>query len=120
MTVCGIPGILLRAWWQGRCPAYSGLQRPRSRGQRGYEISRQWREMPMPPVHAEQRLQSLLEITYLLMRAVDPDEVLTVILSAALRLCDAEGCSLALLDPTGQELAFVAMAGPAKVEGFHI
>jgi signal transduction protein with GAF and PtsI domain len=76
--------------------------------------------MPMPHVHAEQRLQSLLEITHLLMSAVDPDEVLTVILTAALRLCDAEGCSLALLDPTGQELAFVAMAGPAKVEGFRI
>ena len=74
----------------------------------------------MPHVHAEQRLQSLLEITHLLMSAVDPDEVLTVILTAALRLCDAEGCSLALLDPTGQELAFVAMAGPAKVEGFRI
>src|SRR3989442_13076301 len=76
--------------------------------------------MPMQHVHAEQRLQSLLEITHLLMSAVDPDEVLTVILTAALRLCDAEGCSLALLDPTGQELAFTAMAGPAKGEAFRI
>src|SRR2546427_12267305 len=72
--------------------------------------------MPMQHVHAEQRLQSLLEITHLLMSAVDPDEVLTVILSAALRLCDAEGCRRALLDPTSQELTFVAMVGPVPAQ----
>ena len=74
----------------------------------------------MPHAHAEQHLQSLLEVTHLLMSAVDPDEVLTVILTAALRLFDAEGCSLALLDPERQELAFVTMAGPAKVDAFRL
>ena len=74
----------------------------------------------MPCTHAQQRLQSLLEVAPLLISAVDPDEALTVILTAAVRLFDAEGCSLALLDPTTQELAFVAMAGPAKACAFRL
>ena len=66
------------------------------------------------------RLQSLIEINRLLMSAVEPDEVLAVVLEAAVRLFEVEGCSLALLDDTAQELAFVAMVGPAKVEEFRI
>jgi Nif-specific regulatory protein len=54
------------------------------------------------------------------MSTVDPDEVLTVILTAALRLFGVEGCSLALLDATTQELAFVDMVGPAQVEEFRL
>jgi Nif-specific regulatory protein len=66
------------------------------------------------------RLQSLIEINQLLMSTVESDEVLTVILDAAIRLFAAQGCSLALLDDTTQHLAFVAMAGPAKVEEFRV
>jgi len=66
------------------------------------------------------RLQSLIEINQLLMSTVEPDEVLTVILDAALRLFAVQGCSLALLDDTAQHLTFVAMAGPAKVEEFRV
>lgn len=76
--------------------------------------------MLSPLTHAQQRLQSLLEISQLLMRTVDPDEVLTEVLTAALRLFAAEGCSLALLDATAQELTYVAMAGPAQVDAFRL
>ena len=74
----------------------------------------------MPCASAQQRLQSLLDLMHLVMRTVDPDEVLTVILTAAVRLFDAEGCSLALVDPTTHELAFVTMVGPARVDAFRL
>ena len=70
--------------------------------------------------HMQQRLDSLIEMNQLLMSTVEPHEVLTVVLEAALRLFAAQGCSVALLDETAQELAFVAMAGPAKVEEFRV
>lgn len=78
--------------------------------------------MSTPTEQTQLRLQSLIEINQLLMRisAVEPDEVLAVVLEAALRLFEVEGCSLALLDDTAQELAFVVMVGPAKVEEFRI
>jgi Nif-specific regulatory protein len=76
--------------------------------------------MHTPIEQTQLRLQSLIEINQLLMSAVEPDEVLAVVLEAALRLFEAEGCSLALLDDMAQELAFVAMVGPAKVEEFRI
>jgi len=76
--------------------------------------------MHTPTEQTQLRLQSLIEINQLLMSAVEPDEVLAVVLEAALRLFEVEGCSLALLDDTAQELAFVAMVGPAKVPEFRI
>ena len=69
---------------------------------------------------AQQRLQSLLDLMHLVMHAVDPDEVLTAILTAARRLFEADGCSLALLDPTTHELVFVTMVGPAQVDAFRL
>jgi Nif-specific regulatory protein len=74
----------------------------------------------MSCTYTPQHVQSLLEVTHLLMRTVDPDEVLAGILTAAMRVFDAEGCSLALRDPTTHELAFVAMVGPAKVDAFRL
>src|SRR5919198_4661265 len=68
----------------------------------------------------QQRLQSLTEISELLMSAVEPERVVTVILEAATQLFEVEGCSLALLDNVRQELAFVIMAGPAQVDEFRI
>ena len=67
----------------------------------------------------QQRLQSLTEISELLMSAVEPERVVAVILEAATRLFEVEGCSLALLDNVRQELAFVIMAGPAQVDEFR-
>jgi Nif-specific regulatory protein len=68
----------------------------------------------------QQRLQSLTEISELLMSAVEPERVVTVILEAATQLFEVEGCSLALLDNVRQELAYVLMAGPAQVEEFRV
>src|SRR5262249_18550571 len=68
----------------------------------------------------QQRLQSLTEISELLMSAVEPERVVTVILEAATQLFEVEGCSLALLDNVRQELAYVLMAGPAQVEEFWV
>src|SRR5215467_11023403 len=76
--------------------------------------------MAISLAQAQQRLQSLTEISELLMSAVEPERVVTVILEAALQLFEAEGCSLALLDHVRQELAYVLMAGPAQVEEFRV
>lgn len=69
---------------------------------------------------AQARLASLIEINQLLMRTVDPEEVLQVIMTSALRLFGVEGCSLGLLDDSGQHLAFMAMAGPARTDAFRV
>ena len=76
--------------------------------------------MSTPLVQTQQRLQSLTEISALLMSAVEPERVVAVILEAATRLFEAEGCSLALLDDVRQQLAFVVMAGPAQVDEFRV
>src|SRR5262249_9087101 len=76
--------------------------------------------MHTPTEQTQLWLQNLIEINQLLMSAVEPDDVLPVVLEAALRLFEVEGCSLALLDDTTQELAFVVMAGQAKGEEFCI
>ena len=54
------------------------------------------------------------------MSTVDPEEVLQVILSSALQLFGVEGCSLGLLDDTGQHLAFVVMEGTAQIDAFRV
>src|SRR5256885_15679368 len=68
----------------------------------------------------QQRLQSLTEISELLMSAVEPERVVAGILEAATRLFEVEGCSLALLDNGRQELAFGIMAGPAQVDELRV
>ncbi len=69
---------------------------------------------------ARLRLDSLIEISQMLMSAVEPDEVLRVILNAAVRLFAAEASSIALLDPDDQKLAFAFSAGEASVGEFRI
>ncbi len=76
--------------------------------------------MSISLAQTERRLQSLTEISELLMSAVEPERVVTVILEAATQLFEVEGCSLALLDDVRQQLAYVLMAGPAQVEEFRI
>src|SRR5262245_33865299 len=76
--------------------------------------------MSTPLVQTQQRLQSLTEISALLMSAVEPERVVVVILEAAIQLFEVEGCSLALLDDVRQQLAYVIMAGPAQVEEFRV
>src|SRR5262247_574692 len=76
--------------------------------------------MSISLAQTQQRLQRLTEISELLMSAVEPERVVSVILEAATQLFEVEGCSLALLDHVRQELAFVLMAGPAQVEEFRV
>jgi Nif-specific regulatory protein len=76
--------------------------------------------MSISLAQTQQRLQSLTEISELLMSAVEPERVVTVILEAATQVFEVEGCSLALLDNVRQELAFVVMAGPAQVDEFRV
>jgi Nif-specific regulatory protein len=68
----------------------------------------------------QRRLESLIELNQLLLSTAEPEETLAAILEAAIRLFEVQGCSLALRDDTAQQLAFVAMAGPAKVEEFRV
>jgi Nif-specific regulatory protein len=69
---------------------------------------------------AQARLTSLIEINQLLMRTVDPEEVLQVILTSAIQLFGVEGCSLGLLDAASQHLSFTVMAGPAQIGAFRV
>lgn len=66
------------------------------------------------------RLESLTEINQLLMSAQEPEAVLQEILASIVRLFVVEGCSIALIDDTARQLAFVLMVGPARVEEFRI
>jgi len=65
------------------------------------------------------RLQSLVEINQLLMGALEPDDLLQVILESTIRLFSSERCSVALIDEAKQQLAFVIMAG-GKMDEFRI
>jgi len=69
---------------------------------------------------ARARLASLIEMNQLLVSTVEPEELLRVILSAAIRLFAVEGCSIGLVDASAQQLAFTAMEGKAKVDEFRI
>lgn len=66
------------------------------------------------------RLASLIEINQLLMGMVEAEDLLRAILSSAIRLFSAQGCSLGLVDEAAGQLAFTAMEGEAKVEEFRI
>ena len=66
------------------------------------------------------RLESLIEISQLLVDAVDPDAVIKVILDSAKRLFAAEACSVALIDENAQQLVFVFSAGGAEVGSFRM
>jgi Nif-specific regulatory protein len=64
----------------------------------------------MPEEHAS-RLASLIDISQQLMGALNPDELLRRILEASIGLFEAEGCSIALVEESGQKLAFTSMLG---------
>ena len=58
-----------------------------------------------------QRLQSLLEMSQLLISTLQLEEVLDLLLTRAGAMVDCEASSLLLLDPTGSTLAFVVAKG---------
>ncbi len=68
----------------------------------------------------ELRLARLIETSRLLMGAMAPDELLRAILEAVVELLAAEGCTIALIDDTGRELAFTSFVGGARVDGFRL
>ena len=72
------------------------------------------------PHAAEERLKALIEVSRLLMSAVDPEELLRAILDSVIRLLDAEGCSIGLIDADARELVFSRIAGQAELEDFRL
>jgi Nif-specific regulatory protein len=68
----------------------------------------------------ELRLARLIETSRLLMGAMAPDEILRAVLEAVVELLAAEGCTVALIDETGRELAFTSFVGGARVDGFRL
>jgi Nif-specific regulatory protein len=66
------------------------------------------------------RLESLIEISQLLMSTVEPEQLLKIILDSAIRLFSVEACSIALIDENENQLAFTFSAGGARVHEFHI
>jgi len=76
--------------------------------------------MPTQFEPAQVWLAPLVEVTQLLMSTIEPEDLLTAILQAAIGLFAVEGCSIGLLDDTAQHLVFAAMAGKARVAEFRI
>ena len=68
----------------------------------------------------ELRLARLIETSRLLMGATAPDDLLRAILEAVVDLLAAEGCTIALIDEAGRELAFTTFVGGAPVDGFRL
>ncbi len=71
-------------------------------------------------VQTRARLAGLIEINQLLMGTVEAEDLLRAILSSAIRLFSAQGCSLGLVDEVAGQLAFTTMEGEARVEEFRI
>jgi Nif-specific regulatory protein len=57
------------------------------------------------------RLAALIEINRELMGALEPDELLRLLVSSAMRLFSAGGCSIALVAPEEKELVFPSLGG---------
>ena len=69
---------------------------------------------------ARARLSSLIEMNQLLVSTVESEELVRVILAAAIRLFSVAGCSIGLVDAPAHQLAFTTMEGRAKVDEFRI
>ena len=76
--------------------------------------------MPSARDSSATRLGTLIEANRLLMGALDPDELIGVVLDSVLHLFDAEGTSLALVDEPQAELVFTTIAGKAGLEEFRM
>ena len=64
------------------------------------------------------RLQALVEINQLLMGALEPDDLLQVILESTIRLFSSERCSLALIDEAKQQHPDLHTIGGRDVASF--
>lgn len=72
----------------------------------------------MMPLTANARLAALIDINRELMGALSPDELLRLLISSAMSLFSATGCSIALIASDEQELVFPAIGG--ELEGEEI
>jgi len=67
-----------------------------------------------------ERLKTLVEVNQMLMRAIDPDELLTVLLECVNRIFLASACSVGLVEPLRPEIVFTKAVGGAEVTRFRL
>jgi Nif-specific regulatory protein len=66
------------------------------------------------------RLRDVVRVSGALAGAVDPSEVIAAVLDTVIQLFDLEACSIGLLDPSGETLAFSISRGRAKTDAFEM
>lgn len=66
------------------------------------------------------RLETLIDINHSLMIAVEPEDALKVILDSTMRLFSGEASSIALIEDTGQHLAFAFSAAGPNLKEYQI
>jgi Nif-specific regulatory protein len=76
--------------------------------------------MRAPHEKARTRLESLIEINQLMMSTVEPTELVKVIIDSAMRLFEAEACSIAVIDESDGQLVFAFSTGGAEVGSFRM
>jgi Nif-specific regulatory protein len=78
--------------------------------------------MPAPLEQTRLRLAHLMKINQLLASAIEPEELIGVILDTAIRLFAAEGGAIALIDDLERRLVFVNVlgGGGAHLENFRL
>jgi GAF domain-containing protein len=78
--------------------------------------------MPTQLEQTRARLASLVKINQLLATAVEPEDLITIVLDAAMHLFTAEGGAVVLIDEVEQQLVFVNVrgGGVANIEDFRL
>ena len=66
------------------------------------------------------RLRHFVQASGRMAGAIEPAEVVTAVLDAAIQLFSLEACSIGVLDPTGKRLRFSASRGRARVDEFEV
>ncbi|HEX4340224.1 MAG TPA: sigma 54-interacting transcriptional regulator [Polyangiaceae bacterium] len=72
------------------------------------------------PATADARLAALIDVNRQLMGALAPDELLRLLVSSAMRLFSASGCSVALVAADEKELVFPAVGGDLEGEEIRL
>lgn len=73
--------------------------------------------MNTPIERLQSRFNSLIEISQSMMNTLEIEELVNVLLNRAVTLYSAEACSIALIDPTDDQLVFTFSAGKAAIGG---
>jgi Nif-specific regulatory protein len=72
------------------------------------------------PATADARLAALIDVNRQLMGALAPDELLRLLVTSAMRLFSASGCSIALVAAEEKELVFPAVGGDLEGEEIRL